>query len=96
MNCKNDLDIGKLVGVLILLLVLIYVLASIGRGQVNENVWPVYNKKHLSVGDFLIHAGEQINAQVEYHGWEVYKVRVLVNQNQERKYEIRTIWFYYD
>jgi hypothetical protein len=64
--------------------------------SINEKVWPVFNKEHLSVGDFLIEAGKNINAKAEYHGWQINRVRIEGNRNLVRKYEIHTIWFYYD
>lgn len=96
--------------VLIALLVLIYVLGNlgcayedtvldnknIGRAHINENVKPIFNKGHLSIGDFLIEAGKEINHMQSYHGWQIYRVRVEVMRNLFRDYEIHTIWVYYD
>lgn len=72
------------------------ILVNFIQGQtVNETAWPVFNKKHLDAGQFLVEAGQKIQDKAEYNNWEIYDIKIRGNRTLGGKWEIHTIWVYY-
>ena len=59
-------------------------------------VHPVYNKKHLPMGEFMKVVGNEIDHMETYYGYTIYKIRVEIMRNLERVCEIHTVWLYYE
>jgi hypothetical protein len=109
MICKLPADKKILAVILALLGVLIVAVAltSCGlyydettdntpRQPVNEKVFPIYNKAHLSAGEFLIEVGKNIEHKIAYHNWRVYDIEVSMGRSMTGKPEIKIVWVYYD
>lgn len=64
--------------------------------NVKEKVYPIYNKKHLDVGEFLVVVGNEIEWMQKFYGWKIYKIRVEMERNLVRREEITIVWVYHD
>ena len=68
---------------------------DVPRQHVNENVKALHNKSEMSIGDFLIRAGQDIKHMQEYLGVEVYKIKIAMGRDLFRESKIYTVWVYY-
>jgi len=73
-----------------------YPYASVERTPINEKCRTFRNTAGDTPGEFLIKVGKEVSHMAEYHGWKVYKVRIIMGEDMAGRYEAKMAVVYYE